>query len=72
MDKSNKELAQKSIMFNFSSYAKEKVNKKRSKKGLGELKPRENNPYKMILTNSIAVCCAKTLLTPIDRLRFIS
>ena len=72
MDKSNKELASKSVMFNFSSYAKEKVIKKRKKKGLGELKPRENNPYQMIFTNSLSVCFAKSLFTPLDRLRFIS
>ena len=34
------------MIFNVSSYARKKVAEKRKKKGLGELKPRENNPYK--------------------------
>ena len=34
-------------LFNISTYAKQKVANKRAKKGFGELKPRETNPYKM-------------------------
>ena len=49
MDKTNKDLAQQSAFFNISSYAKNKVAAKRKKKGLGTLKPRENNPYKMFV-----------------------
>ena len=69
---SNKELVSKSVLFNISTYAKEKVAKKRKNKGLGELKRRENNPYKMIFTYGTSVCLAKTLFAPLDRLRFIS
>lgn len=45
---------------------------KRKRKGLGELKPRENNPYKQLLVYSVQVCTAKALFAPIDRLRFLS
>lgn len=45
-DKVNKELASQSKMFNVSAWAKNRILNKRKKKGLGELKPRETNPYK--------------------------
>ena len=45
---------------------------KRKKKGLGELTPRENNPYKMIAKYGLTVCIAKTLFAPLDRLRILS
>lgn len=42
----SKDLANQSMVFNVSAYAKTKVAAKRKRKGLGELVPRENNPYK--------------------------
>ena len=59
-------------MFNVSSYARGKVESKRRKKGLGELKPRENNAYFQMITYSTSICLSKTLLAPLDRLRIIS
>lgn len=65
-------LAQQSAVFNISSYAKGKVEAKRKRKGLGELKPRENNPYKMLVVYTTQVVAAKTLFAPLDRVRFLS
>ena len=45
MESTNRELADQSRFFNASAYAKTKVANKRKRKGLGELKPRVNNPY---------------------------
>ena len=45
IDKANRDLANQSKIFNISSYARNKVATKRKTRGLGELKPRENNPY---------------------------
>ena len=39
-DAASKDLTQKSPFFNISSYARNKVEAKRKRKGLGELKPR--------------------------------
>lgn len=68
----DKALLQQSTVFNISAYAKNKVAAKRKKKGLGELKPRENNPYKQLLVYSVQVLSAKALFAPLDRLRILS
>ena len=65
-------MANQSKVFNISSYARQKVLAKRKKKGLGELKPRENNPYSMFIKNTFAICAAKTLLAPLERIRILS
>jgi len=71
-NKGDKELLSQSKIFNISSYARNKVETKRRNKGLGELIPRENNPYKQFLTYSTSICFAKTLFAPLERLRLIS
>lgn len=68
----DKALLQQSTLFNISAYAKGKVAAKRKRKGLGELKPRENNPFKQLMVYSVQVCAAKALFAPLDRLRFLS
>ena len=45
VDKTDKDLANQSKFFNISAHARKKVAQKRKNKGLGELKPRENNAY---------------------------
>ena len=72
IEKSSKELAAQSKMFNISSWAKGKVESKRRKRGLGELTPRQNNSYMQMLSYSTSICISKTLFAPIDRIRFIS
>ena len=70
--KANKELAAQSTVFNLSAWAKNRVDAKRKRKGLGELTPRENNPYRMFATYGLSVGIAKTLFAPLDRLRILS
>ena len=61
-----------SRIFNISSYAKNKVNDKRRRKGLGELTPRKNNPYLQIFHYTTTIALAKTITAPSDRVRIIS
>jgi len=70
--KANKELAAQSTVFNLSAWARNRVDAKRKRKGLGELTPRENNPYRMFATYGMTVGIAKTLFAPLDRLRILS
>jgi hypothetical protein len=70
--KVTKELAAQSTVFNLSAWAKNRVDTKRKRKGLGELTPRENNPYRMFATYGVTVGIAKTLFAPLDRLRILS
>ena len=60
------------MIFNVSSYARKKVAEKRKKKGLGELKPRENNAYKQIFVFGSATAMSRMIFAPLDRLRFLS
>jgi hypothetical protein len=71
-DKAAKDLANQSKFFNISSYSRGKVAAKRKKKGLGELKPRESNPYVMVATYGTSICLAKTVFAPLERLRILS
>ena len=59
-------------LFNISTYAKQKVANKRAKKGYGELKPRETNPYKMFFQYSTSIALAKTAFAPFERVRILS
>jgi len=72
VSKTNKELSQQSTMFNISSWAHGKVEKKRKARGLGELKPRQNNPYRQFVSYSASICAAKIIFNPLERLRILS
>ena len=72
IEKSNRDLANQSKIFNISSYARNKVATKRKTKGLGELTPRTNNQYVQFITYSTSIVFAKTMLAPLDRLRIMS
>ena len=66
-----KEMLRQSAIFNISTYAKSKVQKKRDNKGPGDLKPRDTNPYKLFLQYTVVGCAAKTLFAPLERLRIL-
>ena len=68
----SKDLANQTKIFNISSYARGRLEAKRKRKGLGELKPRQNNPYIQFITYSTSICAAKTIFAPLDRVRILS
>lgn len=57
--------------FNLSSTAKEKVRKKRKKKGLGEQKPKALATSTQLFVGWTSAIVAKAALTPIERIRAI-
>lgn len=62
---------QKGGVFQISTLAKNKVDNKRKRRGLGEIKPRQNNPYTQFLEGGSALIVANTLTAPIERCRII-
>jgi len=58
-------------MFRITEWAKGRVDSKRKRRGLGELKPRKKNPIKQILSNSITMMMASVLVAPLERSRIL-
>jgi hypothetical protein len=58
-------------MFNIGQMAKNKVKAKRKRKGLGEMKQRENNIYKALFFQGTSLVTAHTLAAPLERVRII-
>jgi hypothetical protein len=57
--------------FNISSMAKKKIEDKRKRKGLGELKQREKNVYGQLVVYGLTLGAVKTLGAPLERTRII-
>ena len=57
--------------FNVSSTAKKKIDDKRRRKGLGDVKPREKNVFGQIFVYSLTLGAVKTLGAPLERMRII-
>ena len=57
--------------FNISSMAQKRINDKRRRKGLGEVKPREKNVFGQIFIYSLTLGAVKTLGAPLERMRII-
>lgn len=57
--------------FQISTVAKNRVEDKRKRKGLGDLKKRENDVYKQIFQGGIVLGVSNTLVAPIERCRII-
>ena len=57
--------------FNLTNVAKEKIAKKRKKKGLPEQKPKKVATSSQLFLGWTSAVAAKCLLTPIERLRII-
>lgn len=57
--------------FNISSMAKKRIDDKRRRKGLGDIKPREKNVYGQLFTYGLTLTAVKTLGAPLERMRII-
>lgn len=58
-------------MVRFTEWAAEKVEAKRKRRGLGELKPRKKNAMRSIFSNSITLTLANVAIAPLQRCRII-
>lgn len=58
--------------FNISSMATKRINDKRKRKGLGEVKAREKNVYGQMFVYGMTLSIAKTIGAPFERMRIIS
>lgn len=58
--------------FNISSMATKRINDKRKRKGLGEVKPRDKNVYGQMFVYGMTLSIVKTLGAPLERMRIIS
>ena len=57
--------------FNISSMAKKRIEDKRRKKGLGEVKSREKNVYGQMIVYGTTLAAVKTIGAPLERMRII-
>jgi hypothetical protein len=57
--------------FNISSTAQKKIQDKRKRKGLGELKQREKNVYGQLFVYGATLSAVKTIGAPLERTRLI-
>lgn len=58
-------------MFRMTEWAARRVEAKRKRRGLGELKPRKKNPIKQILVNSCTLAIANLAIGPLERCRIL-
>lgn len=57
--------------FNISSMSKKRIEDKRKRKGLGEIKPREKNVYGQLFVYGVSLGAVKTIGAPLERMRII-
>lgn len=57
--------------FNITQTCRRKLNAKRKRKGLGELKPREKNVFSQAFVYGTSLALVKTLGAPLERTRII-
>lgn len=57
--------------FNITSMAQKRIEDKRKRKGLGDIKPREKNVYGQMILYSSTYTLARTLGAPLERCRII-
>jgi len=57
--------------WNLSTIAKQRVADKRKKKGLGDVKPRNESVFAQLFYNGTTIAVAKTALAPLDRVKII-
>lgn len=57
--------------FNISSMAKKRIEDKRKRKGLGDIKPREKNVYGQMILYGTTYTLARTIAAPLERTRII-
>jgi len=57
--------------FNISSMAKQRIDNKRRRKGLGDIKSREKNVYGQLIVYGTTLSLVKTLGAPMERMRII-
>jgi stalled ribosome alternative rescue factor ArfA len=70
-EQSGRDLIKQAQYPSLTNWFRKRVEAKRKRKGLGELKPREKNPFTNILKSSTAILTAKALFTPLDRVRIL-
>ena len=58
-------------VFRITEWAARRVDAKRKRRGLGEVKPRKKNPIKQIFANSICLSTASVLVAPLERSRIL-
>lgn len=58
-------------MVRFTEWAKDRVQAKRKRRGLGEVKPRKNNAWKQLAVNGSALTVAHVLVAPLERCRIL-
>lgn len=61
----------RSGMFRLTEWCSDRVNAKRKRRGLGELKPRKKNAMRQIFANGICLSMASALVAPLERARIV-
>ena len=57
--------------FRLTDWAQNRVDNKRKRKGLGEIRPRKNNPVKQFFVNTTNVTLGLLLVAPLERVRVV-
>ena len=57
--------------FNLTTMARKKVEAKRKRKGLGEVRPRNVSVYSTFSAYAIAMISAKTAVAPLERVKIL-
>jgi len=57
--------------FNISSTAKKKIDEKRRRKGLGDVRARDKNVYGQLFVYGTTLTLVKTIGAPLERMRII-
>ena len=57
--------------FNISSVARNRISEKRKRKGLGELKKREDNVWSQFFKHGLSAVAVHCAVAPIERVRII-
>ena len=58
-------------MFRLTEWCSDRVNAKRKRRGLGELKPRKKNAMRQIFANGVCLSMASALVAPLERARIV-